>query len=101
MMHTCSITYNAVAKGSGSIVAHRAHNSSIVIAHRAHNSCIDIAQHRAATDAAQVLQQRSHTATLGAETVHLRSIPQCITIATNVTASANLRCRHCESVGAP
>ena len=94
MMHTCSITYNAVAKGSGSIVAHRAHNSSIVIVHRVHNSSIDIAQHRAATDATDVLQQCSHTATLGAEAVHLRYIPQRITIVTNVTATANLRCRH-------
>ena len=87
MMHTCSNIGNAVAKDGGSNVAHRVHNSSI-----------DIAHHRATTVAAQVLQRCAHTATPGAESVHLRCIPQCITIATNVTASANLRCRHCESV---
>ena len=90
MMYTCFIIGNAVVNEGGSTVAQRVHNSSI-----------DIAQHRAATVATDVLQRRSQTATPSAESLHLRCIPQCITIATNVTASANLRCRHCESVGAP
>ena len=89
-MHTCNNSCFAVAKGSGSTIAHRVHYNSIVIA-----------QHYATTSTTDVLQRRSQTATPSAESLHLRCIPQCITIATNVTASANLRCRHCESVGAP